>query len=54
MNKKIKYVIITLMIIIIAIAVIILIKYNQSKEISAPVDENKNTTEEIFECNWNG
>ncbi len=46
MNKKIKYVIITLMIIIIAIAVIILIKYNQSKEISAPVDENKNTTEE--------
>ncbi len=47
MNKKIKYIIIALIIIlIIAIATIIIIKYNESQEATAPVNEPENTSEE--------
>ena len=47
MNKKIKYTIITLItILIIAIGAIAIIKYNESKETTAPINETENTSEE--------
>ena len=47
MNKKIKYTIITLItILIIAVGAIAIIKYNESKETTAPIDEKENTSEE--------
>ena len=47
MNKKIKYIIISLIaILIITIAIIIVIKYNESKETVTPIEEPENTSEE--------
>lgn len=47
MKKKVKYIIITLIIIfIVAIGAIFIIKYNESKETTAPVNVTENTSEE--------